>query len=819
MITANKKSLKNILRQLKTQRQQLKAKKEDLKILESIKTDFLKLKQLKEKYILLLNQKPQIEKSEKTIKEYEFCAVKFKADIDRLEETKRNILSLEQKQSDIEEILKKLNNDFENINKKVAELTKENEKLDNYKSQRDDFEIIVNIRKEQKDIDTIKSLLSKSKKEFENIKTLYESTNRQLSEIKKQISTKEKQMPDLTVLSEIKSWFSNVAEKQKTIVEIINSMTDKRLMLKRMQNSTVDIFEDDDIKMLNIDTSLQLNDLIDLLQTNIDNWLKGLKNLQIERDDIVLKDRLKEFAHSLEAGKPCPVCGALEHPNPLKADSLKNELENIYKRIENGENLINKTQAYIDKLKELKMQIENEKNNIKEQEQKLLEKKQQLGDFINTFKWKEFSPESPEKVNLEFENAEKLKSELLHLKEEFVKKEKEEFKEKEKLESISEKLLVLSEKLSAMNAKSGTLKSQLKILDYNDFNSLSISEIENRKNTLDNKIQHISSEYEKNVELKNNLELELTKIKAGFNNVKENLKNLQDTQSQISSKLYKILNESGYDDIDQIKEILKQDLNIEKMKKSINDFNINLHSTSKEMQIIEEKLKDIAFDEAKYNKIKNEIDNSEEEIEKLIAEKSRLENLITEQELKLKEKRGYLKDKMEKELRAEDLKLMRSLFSGNGFVNYISTVRLQEVVNYANTRFMKLTRGRLKLELNNDNSFNVIDFLNEGKQRSIKTLSGGQTFQASLSLALALASIVQQQNKSNQNFFFLDEGFGTQDEESLRLVFDTIKSLRKENRIVGLISHVDELKEEVNTYLEILNNNDTGSHIVKSWER
>ncbi|HHH54920.1 MAG TPA: SMC family ATPase, partial [Bacteroidetes bacterium] len=202
----------------------------------------------------------------------------------------------------------------------------------------------------------------------------------------------------------------------------------------------------------------------------------------------------------------------------------------------------------------------------------------------------------------------------------------------------------------------------------------------------------------------------------------------------------------------------------------------------------------------------------------LIEEKSRLKNLIKEQKSKLKEKEKFLKEKEERELRAEDLKLMRSLFTGNGFVNFISTVRLQEVVNYANSRFMKLTRGKMKLELNDDNSFSVIDFLNDGKTRSIKSLSGGQTFQASLSLALALASIVQQQNKSNQNFFFLDEGFGTQDEESLRLVFDTIKSLRKENRIVGLISHVNQLKEEVNTYLDVVHDQNTGSYIVKSWE-
>lgn len=111
-----------------------------------------------------------------------------------------------------------------------------------------------------------------------------------------------------------------------------------------------------------------------------------------------------------------------------------------------------------------------------------------------------------------------------------------------------------------------------------------------------------------------------------------------------------------------------------------------------------------------------------------------------------------------------------------------------------------------------------MDYLNDGKKRNIKTLSGGQQFQVSLSLALALAGVVQKQNRTSQNFFFLDEGFGTQDEDSLNLVFDSITSLRKENRIVGLISHVAELKEGINAYLEIVNDEKSGSIINKSWE-
>ena len=91
--------------------------------------------------------------------------------------------------------------------------------------------------------------------------------------------------------------------------------------------------------------------------------------------------------------------------------------------------------------------------------------------------------------------------------------------------------------------------------------------------------------------------------------------------------------------------------------------------------------------------------------------------------------------------------------------------------------------------------------------------SGGQTFQASLSLALALADNIQQVTESRQNFFFLDEGFGSLDKESLNIVFDTLKSLRKENRIVGVISHVEEMQQEIDAHLTVENHPERGSLI------
>ncbi|MGL4583441.1 MAG: SbcC/MukB-like Walker B domain-containing protein, partial [Flavobacterium sp.] len=145
---------------------------------------------------------------------------------------------------------------------------------------------------------------------------------------------------------------------------------------------------------------------------------------------------------------------------------------------------------------------------------------------------------------------------------------------------------------------------------------------------------------------------------------------------------------------------------------------------------------------------------------------------------------------------------------------YVSSIYLKNLCDMANARFHRLTNNQLSLQLNEANEFEIIDYLNNGKARSVKTLSGGQSFQVSLSLALALAESVQSLSKSDKNFFFIDEGFGTQDSESVNIVFETLSNLHKENRIVGIISHVDELQERIPMSLSVIKDEERGSEVV-----
>lgn len=98
---------------------------------------------------------------------------------------------------------------------------------------------------------------------------------------------------------------------------------------------------------------------------------------------------------------------------------------------------------------------------------------------------------------------------------------------------------------------------------------------------------------------------------------------------------------------------------------------------------------------------------------------------------------------------------------------------------------------------------NVFD-THTGKERSIKTLSGGETFKASMALALGLSDVVQAQNGGIQlDSVFIDEGFGTLDEESLSTAMDILMDLKSSGRTVGIISHVNELKQTITSQIRV----------------
>ena len=151
---------------------------------------------------------------------------------------------------------------------------------------------------------------------------------------------------------------------------------------------------------------------------------------------------------------------------------------------------------------------------------------------------------------------------------------------------------------------------------------------------------------------------------------------------------------------------------------------------------------------------------------------------------------------------------IRKLLGGNrgkdnSFIDYIAEERLRYVAARATETLGIMTRYKYALELDADNGFVVRDNANGGVYRMVTSLSGGETFLTSLSLALALSEQIQLKGQSPLEFFFLDEGFGTLDRSLLDNVMDSLERISKKERMIGLISHVPELRGRIGRRLMV----------------
>lgn len=155
------------------------------------------------------------------------------------------------------------------------------------------------------------------------------------------------------------------------------------------------------------------------------------------------------------------------------------------------------------------------------------------------------------------------------------------------------------------------------------------------------------------------------------------------------------------------------------------------------------------------------------------------------------------KQRLELKTQRDCLQALRNLLRGNVFVEFLAQEQMGLVARQASERLKQITQHRYALELGSDGSFLIRDDANGGVKRPVSTLSGGETFQTSLALALALSAQIQLKGQYPLEFFFLDEGFGSLDQQALDVAMSTLEKLHLERLTIGIISHVAELKQRL----------------------
>ncbi len=510
------------------------------------------------------------------------------------------------------------------------------------------------------------------------------------------------------------------------------------------------------------------------------------------------------LAKDLVKNEACPVCGSKEHPKPnyAEADLLTDE------QLDEFENKRNEDQSTY---RELEIQIKQTAASIKEEVNVL--NVDSKGELVEQEFEEELHKKEKELVALKKE-SEVIEAQILDLENKL--KQEEDWRE-----SLAETEKRLQEnKLLLAQAENNQANEKDKIKEHTEqikkiqekIQSESPKVLEEKIESFKKEIKEIEAKAEEIRRVLNERTNEATELSTSLKLFKENLEEVNEKvkdQAKLVDTLFVEydLDENYSDHILEDEELKTKETKIEKYKeeksyttrqlKSVrnrleeqNDGKIEASSESKEL------LATLATEKIKLDKQRDSI----------IGQLNSHENSFEEIKNNFKESQEIYQPLAIYSELAEIAAGSTPRTSYVSFERYLLSIYFSEILTAANERFVKMTNGRYKLVRREDKTkgqaaegleIDVFD-LYSGKERSVRTLSGGETFKASLALALGLSDVIQSQRGGVQiDTLFIDEGFGTLDTDSLEMAIETLMDLQSSGRLIGVISHVDELKDRI----------------------
>lgn len=348
---------------------------------------------------------------------------------------------------------------------------------------------------------------------------------------------------------------------------------------------------------------------------------------------------------------------------------------------------------------------------------------------------------------------------------------------------IGEKARQFKEKRIAIEEKLGKDYELKELGELKDKFIGNIKWIENAWNTARKKLETALAEFGKTQEV--------VTIK------KANLQTLQSQFDTTKTTLNKQLNSLGFKDLTTAINACIDDQTIKDLEMEIDGYYQNRTKLTGKLEDLNKKINNREMTIAAYDEICSSHQVLEENIEQQKALEIRLKTSIDELEKRLAELANYLEQKEQVDHRLALIADLEKLFSGKRFVEFVAVSRLKYISIAASKRLTEISNGNYGLEADDEGKFIIRDYKNGGAARDASTLSGGETFLASLSLALALSAEIQLKGRAPLEFFFLDEGFGSLHEDALEVVMNSIEMLHNDRLKVGIISHVESIKNRM----------------------
>ncbi|MED4205218.1 SMC family ATPase [Neobacillus mesonae] len=606
---------------------------------------------------------------------------------------------------------------------------------------------------------------------------------------------------------------------------------EERLLLLQQRKAEIEkgqlLYVENERKIEKLQAELERLDKFQLLQVRyqkakqdfetsagrFENTLARLKDAKALVEDLErkwLNGQAALLAATLQAGEACPVCGSEHHPSPAvdhgssipneddlkaaKAQAVKLEEEKsadetkLY-QCQSAEKM--QREALAELLAEirvhrpdfaepdaisLKTEISSAKNNLVAAQRKLAEQINQL-----------------EEIKLELEKRDSDKHELQRLLQQLASDVTElTVRFTEKKTNLSRMMKLIPENLRTVTEYERTL-SELK-----DMYALMVKQLEDAEK----RVQGVK-------EKQAAAAARLVDAEKFFTDKQQELTFERDT---FKNKL----SEQGFDNYTVYHESKLMESEIQKLEAEIRGYREELRSVSDRLAELTEMLKEVKTPD---------MGGLQQELAKLENEIGDLSGRRTDLFVKKRDNEEIFKrvEQLNDSMKAleERYKLIGHLYEitkGQNsfritFERYVLAAFLDDILREANVRLRKMTTGRFQLLRKTDrakgNAQSGLELLifdqYTGQERHVKTLSGGESFKASLSLALGLADVVQNYAGGvSLETMFIDEGFGTLDPESLDQAIEALMDIQNSGRLVGIISHVPELKERIDARLEVI---------------
>ncbi|MEM6841175.1 MAG: SMC family ATPase [Bacteroidota bacterium] len=776
------------------------------KLLDKIDDTDAELKQLTE-------QAEHYDSKEKQLKAYTKAETFFNEKFRLLEETAVDIRQGQEALEKLDSRIKVGQKKVEQAHQEVSQKKEAYGQREQIRQQGQDLLHLIEIKKIEPQQRQTSSRLAKLLEKRETLqKTLAEQETR-LASYEKWLLEIEAQREQWLVLKEVMVWEQRQQELEEEQSKSVQQIRQYEHQLIQLEEQCEEV-----LTTYNWPESNKLGELTQEFTQFQSKLHIQQDTLQKELSELRLQEKLAQAASQLQPGEPCFVCGSTEHPQIIHSPSMKKALEEKeeeVRELRQKERSFRELQRAIQKLtsqeETAQKMLNYEKIRLEELEEKLIQHQK-------LHVWTEFRKLSSEEIKRQLEVTQQQQHKLQQLQQ--VRQEtQQELKELQRqLDDLLSQEQALVKQQSSLKAAYEQREAMLQVYRTDEFPEWTLEEVEKEQEQKQTQLVSIEQQYEQAKQTLQEYQNALGLLESRYEVTQENQQKLTQKSESLNQEIQMLCAEKEFESVGEIKQLINLELDTDAEQQEILTYRNHRHNAEVTLHKLQAELQGRRYDPQEHRLLQLKTQALTQEVSEQQEHCALLRQRIRDWQEKRARTQTIQEELAQQQLRESNLKELASLFRGSGFVKYASTVLLENLCQAANQRFMKLTQNSLSLELNDENEFVVRDYLNDGKVRLLKTLSGGQTFQASLCLALALAESIKSLNQAEQSFFFLDEGFGSLDKESLRVVFDTLKSLRKENRIVGIISHVEEMQHEIDVYLTVTRHRQHGSTIKTSWE-